>query len=277
VESTYIVDNNISSEPLLGDSDGQQTVEFTGGSSDVVIYNNYDYQGLLSSVASRSSSVKTKLEGFVADLYAEFGAGDIPTEDVIDPVTAATQLGQNTGMAGQAAEAAMLGIPTSASFSLWLELRDTNGNTFEVEAELYTTASPTDGSGNETGWAVGTTYDPANFNPPIYIAYEYIDTESGEKSSDFVQIDEPFTVIEATDEEGNEVTNIANEKRITQTADVTKLEEELAQLRDEQQRLQQQSQGGGSFSFDSVSMFGLPGEVVALGVGAVVAFFGLNN
>jgi len=24
-------------------------------------------------------------------------------------------------------------------------------------------------------------------------------------------------------------------------------------------------------------MFGLPGEVVALGVGAVVAFFGLNN
>jgi len=58
---------------------------------------------------------------------------------------------------------------------------------------------------------------------------------------------------------------------------VTKLEEELAQLRDEQQRLQQQSQGGGSFSFDSLSMFGLPGEVVALGVGAVVAFFGLNN
>jgi len=34
----------------------------------------------------------------------------------IDPVTAATQMGQDTGMAGQAAEAAMLGIPTSASF-----------------------------------------------------------------------------------------------------------------------------------------------------------------
>jgi hypothetical protein len=171
----------------------------------------------------------------------------------------------------------MLGIPTSASFSLWLELQDTDGNTFEVEAELYTKASPTDGSGNETGWEVGTTYDPANFAPPIYVAYEYIDTESGEKSTDFVQLDEPFTVLEATDAEGNEVTNVANEKRITQTADVTKLEEELAQLRDEQQRLQQQSQGGGSFSFDSLSMFGLPGEVVALGVGAVVAFFGLNN
>jgi hypothetical protein len=204
-----------------------------------------DYTTLLSSVADRSSSVKTKLAGFVADLYAEYGAGDIPTEDVIDPVTAATQMGQDTGMAGQAAEAAMLGIPTSASFSLDLELQDADGNTFEVDAELYTKASPTDGSGNDTGWEVGVEYDPSNFAAPIYVAYEYIDTESGEKSSDFVQIDEPFTVIDATDSDGNEVTNVANEKRITQTADVAKLEEELAQLRDEQQRLQQQSQAGG--------------------------------
>ena len=139
----------------------------------------------------------------------------------------------------------MLGIPTSASFSLWLELQDTDGNTFEVEAELYTGASPTDGSGNDTGWEVGVEYDPSNFGPPIYVAYEYIDTESGEKSSNFIQIDEPFTVINATDASGNEVTNVANEKRVTQTLDVTKLEEELAQLRDEQQRLQTQSQAGG--------------------------------
>ena len=138
----------------------------------------------------------------------------------------------------------MLGIPTSASFSLSLELQDADGNTFEVEAELYTAASPTDGSGNQTGWEVGTTYDPLNFDPPIYVAYEYID-ESGEKSSNFIQIDEPFTVIDATDEDGNEVTNVANEKRITQTVDVTKLEEELAQVRDEQQRLQEESQAGG--------------------------------
>jgi len=104
---------------------------------------------------------------------------------------------------------------------------------------------PPTGGGNDTGWEVGVEYDPSNFAAPIYVAYEYIDTESGEKSSDFVQIDEPFTVIDATDSAGNEVTNVANEKRITQTVDVAKLEEELAQLRDEQQRLQQQSQAGG--------------------------------
>jgi len=248
---------------------------FIGGSSNVETVLTWNYKGLLSSVADRSSSVKTKLEGFIGDLYLEYGAGDIPTEDVIDPVTAATQLGQDTGMAGQAAEAAMLGIPTSASFSLDLELQDAGGNIFEVEAELYTKASPSDGSGNETGWEVGVEYDPANFGAPIYVAYEYIASESGEKSTDFVQLDEPFTVLEARDEEGNEVTNVANEKRITQTADVSKLEEELAQLRDEQQRLQMQSQdgGGGGIDLSAFSAFGLPGEVVGLGVAGLAAYF----
>jgi hypothetical protein len=269
---------DLGSVPDVLNSSGD-LIRFTGGSSNATVLDPTDYNNLLSSVSSRSSSVKTKLGGFIGDLYFEYGAGDIPTEDVIDPVTAATQMGQNTGMAGQAASAAMLGIPTSASFSLLLELQDADGNTFQVDAELYTGASPTDGSGNDTGWEVGTTYDPSNFDAPIYVAYEYIDTESGEKSSNFIQIDEPFTVIDATDADGNEVTNVANEKRITQTADVTKLEEELAQVRDEQQRLQQQSQdgggggGGGGIDLSAFSAFGFPGEVVGLGVAGLAAYF----
>ena len=252
-------------------------IRYTGGTDNVTYMVPDNFAAALSDVSARSSTVKTKLEGFVTDLYAEYGAGDIPTEDIIDPVTAATQMGQNTGMAGQAAEAAMMGIPTSASFSLWLELQDADGNTTEVEAEMYTNASPTDGSGNETGWEVGTTYDPANFDPPIYIAYEYIEPDSGEKSSDFIELDHPFTVIEATDAEGNEVTNVQNEERITQTADVTKLEEELAQLRDEQQRLQEEAQSGGGISWSDFEMFGLPGQAVALVALAVLSFFGLGD
>ena len=244
---------------------------FIGGADDVTTLTRGDYDSLLDTVANRSSSVKTKLEGFVGDLYFEYGAGDIPTEDVIDPVTAATQMSQNTGMAGQAASAAMLGIPTSASFSLLLELQDANGNTSEVDAELYTKAAPTDGSGNDTGWEVGVEYDPANFDPPIYVAYEYIDTESGEMSSNFIQIDEPFKVIAATDEDGNEVTNVIPEKRVTQTADVTKLEEELAQVRDEQQRLQEESQnngGGMTMGSSSLSIEQIIAGVVGTGVAA---------
>jgi hypothetical protein len=239
--------------------------------SNVTVLDPAVYTNLLSIVADRSSSVKTKLGGFIGDLYFEYGAGDIPTEDVIDPVTAATQLSQNTGMAGQAAEAAMLGIPTSASFSLSLELQDAGGNTFEVDAELYTKASPTDGSGNGTGWEVGVEYDPENFDPPIYVAYEYIDTDTGEMSSNFIQIDRPFTVIDAVDENGNEVTNVTHEKRVTQTADVTKLQEELAQVRDEQVRLQEesQSQGGGiTMGSSSLSTEQIIAGIVGTGVAA---------
>jgi hypothetical protein len=267
---TNFPDGGTKIEPRVRDGITDEEFVFTGAVDGVTTLRPYDYHDLLKEVSSRSTSVKTKLGGFVGDLYFEYGAGDIPTEDVIDPVTAATQLSQNTGMAGQAAEAAMLGIPTSASFSLLLELQDANGNTFEVDAELYTTASPTDGSGNDTGWEVGVGYDPANFDAPIYVAYEYIDTDTGEKSSNFIQIDEPFTVIDATDEEGNEVTNIVNEERVTQTADVTKLEEELAQLRDEQQRLQEesQSQGGATIGSSSFSTEQIIAGVVGTGLAA---------
>lgn len=256
-----------------------------GGFQDYGTINYMDmgpYDSAYSDAAARADTVKTKLDGFVTDLYAEYGAGDIPTEDIIDPVTAATELGQNTGMAGQAAEAAMLGIPTSASFSLWLELQDGDGNTSEVKAEMYTNASPTDSDGNETGWEVGTTYDPANFDAPIYIAYEYIKPDSGEKSSDFIELEHPFTVIEATDEEGNEVTNVQNEKRITQTADVSKLEEELAQLRDEQQRLQEESQkevsggGGGGFLSGDLGSDTKTLGIVAGGAALAALLFGNN-
>ena len=228
-------------------------------------------------IAAERDTVNSQLSGFASDVYAAYDPGDIPTEDLIDPVTAATEMKQNTGLASQAAEAAMLGIPTSASFSLWLELQDDDGTKYEVEAEMYTTASPTDSNGNETGWKVGTTYNPVNFDPPIYVAYEYIDTESGEKTSDFVEVEDPFTVIEATDSEGNEVTEVTHEERINQTADVTKLEDELAQLREEQRRLQEEAQSGGSFSFDSLSMLGLPGEAIALGIASVVSYLALGN
>ena len=239
-----------------------------------------NYHGILDTVASNRDSVNSQLSGFVTDVYSQYAPGDIPTEDLVDPITLATEMGQNTGLASQAAEAAILGIPTSASFSLWLELQDGDGDvTREVEAEMYTTATPTDSDGNAVGWEVGTTYDPANFDPPIYIAYEYIEPDSGEKSSDLVELDNPFTVIEATGSDGNEVTSFQNEERINQTADVSKLEEELQQLRDEQQRLQAKAQasGGGGFSFDSFSMLGLPGEAIALGGAAVVSYFALGD
>jgi hypothetical protein len=84
-------------------------------------------------------------------------------------------------------------------------------------------------------------------------------------------------VIEATDASGNQVTNVANEKRITQTADVTKLEEELAQLRDEQQRLQEESQAGGGGGITTGSSSFSTEQIIAGVVGTGVAAFLLGK
>ena len=51
-----------------GSSEKEEFV-FIGGMDDVATLTRYDYESLLGTVASRSSSVKTKLEGFVGDLY----------------------------------------------------------------------------------------------------------------------------------------------------------------------------------------------------------------
>ena len=65
---------------------GSYMIRFTGGSSNVTVFDPNDYHTLLGTVSDRSSSVKTKLGGFIGDLYFEYGAGDIPTEDVIDQI-----------------------------------------------------------------------------------------------------------------------------------------------------------------------------------------------
>ena len=221
---------------------------------------------------SKASDVSSQISGLVSDLYANYGQGDIPTEDFIDPVTAATELEQSTGMASQAANAAMLGIPTSAGLSLRLELTDENGDKFEVEAELYTNAEPTN-SGGETGFLVGETYDPANYDEPIYVAYEYIDTDTGEETSDFIQINKPFKVLEAKNSEGQNVTKVETTEKINQTSDISNIEEQLAQIRQEQIRLQDKAEeektaGGAGAGFFSGSPSNI--GIVALG-GAVIA------
>lgn len=233
------------------------------------------FESTLSAAQSRADTVKTKMGGFVTDLYQEYGAGDIPTEDVVDPITAATELGTSTGLSSREAAAGIMGIPTSAGFSLRLRIRDDNGKTTEVDAELYTNAKPAD-----SGFQVGQTYDPSNFSDPIYISYEYVDPATGERSTDFTQVENPFTVIEATDEEGNSVDNVEPTERVTQTADVSKLEEQLAQLREEQVRLQEkaeeeQSSGGAGAGFFSEA--GPNTGILAAAVGALAIAFGLSQ
>jgi hypothetical protein len=229
----------------------------TEGSSETTEYGFSRIRNAFDKVVTKRDEVNSQLVGLASDLYAEYGAGDIPTDEVLDPITAATELGNNTGLSIQEAQAGMMGIPTSASFSLRLELTGNDGNTYEADAEIYTNAQPNDTDGNPGGFKVGNTYDPANFQEPIYVSYEYVDPETGEKTTDFTEVVNPFTVLEATDSDGNEVEEVTPTSRTAQTADISTIEEELAAIREEQLRLQekaqQQTSGGAGAGFFSGS------------------------
>ncbi|MDG7673783.1 hypothetical protein OK512_11020, partial [Streptococcus pneumoniae] len=243
-------------------------------------------------VVTERDKVLNDLSTFVSDVYSQYSAGDIPTEDIVDPITAATELRTNyDGMQGASAHAAMLGIPTNAEQSVYMTL-ESDG--VDVWADVFTNKKITDGSGNEVGFQKGTTYDPTTWDDPLYIAFEYSettdadgnvlnstqqDTYDGETTtteySDFVAVEQPFTITEIT-VDGESQQSFKTTSRNTQTSDVSKLQEELDQIRQTQLELQEESQsGGGGFDLSGLSLGGIPGEgVVLIAAGAAAYLFG---
>jgi predicted ThiF/HesA family dinucleotide-utilizing enzyme len=257
-------------------SDSQPILRYhIEGQSDPQVYPLLQYINTWDSIMTERDDVRAQLSGFVSDVYAAYEPGDIPTEDLVDPITAATQLEQDYDhYATQGAHAAMLGIPTSAEQSVHMTIHDPDEGDLDVWADIFTNHNPTDADGNTVGFEVGTKYSPEYWDEPLYIAYEYVDEESGDTQSDFTQIESEFTINTIEDSSGSEVTNFEPESQNTQTADVQALKEELEQLREEQIRLQEEAQSdddGGGFSFDALSFGGLPGEGVALGVAGLIA------
>ena len=296
--------------------------------------------------------VNADLSGFVTDVYAQYEPGDIPTEDLVDPVTAATELRQDyDNRAGQGAHAAMLGIPTSADFTADLEIQsdEAEDGVWEVTAEIFTnyvpredltdsasissgvltmTTAPTDGVtydltttdgetvaiaaadftenadgdwevdlsadlnttatsvetllGAETGFETGTTYQPSEWDKPLYIAYEYVDGTTGEERADFTQIESSFAIVSVTDAEGNDVESFQTRSRNNQTADVSALEEELQQLRQDwiemQEEAQEQDDSGGGVIGDILGD-GAGGPIIGalVVIGAIFGFGQLTS
>jgi hypothetical protein len=250
-------------------------------SGNVTVFTPPTYNNPYDEIAVQRDDVNATLSGFVTDVYNNWSAGDIPTEELVDPITAATELSQNyDGYQGQGAHAAMLGIPTTAKQSVAITVHgDTEDN--DLLVDFYTQHVPTDADGNEVGFEKGMKYEPSTWSQPLYIAYEYTDSD-GSVSSDFVQLEKPFTVNEITNKDGESVSQFKTESTVNQTADVTALKEELEQIRKEQVRLQEESQddpsgGGGGFSFDQFSIAGLPGTGVVLAVVGAGAFLLGNN
>jgi len=247
------------------------------------------YTTLWDNLITARDDVNSQLSGFVVDVYNAYEPGDIPTEDLVDPITASTELQQDySHYATQGAHAAMLGIPTEANHSVQMTLEQDG---YTVWADIYTNHVPTDSNGNEVGFKSGQTYSPSGWSEPLYIAYEYNEVidengntlnESEQKSydgettvetySDFTQIEQDFTIKFVEDADGNEVTQFQTTSQNQQTSDVSTVEDELSQLREEMVRLQEEAEedtSGGGF-FDG-SFSDIPPKGVLLAAVAVIA------
>jgi hypothetical protein len=232
---------------------------------------------LMNDLVAKRDDVNSQLSGFVSDVYSAYEPGEIPTEDLVDPITASTELRQNYDhYATQGAHAAMMGIPTSAEQSVRMELLN---DEVTVWADIFTEHVPTDSNGNEVGFEADTTYSPSGWDKPLYISYE-METEDGEIVADFTQIEQDFTITAIENSDGEAVDSFQTTSRNNQTADVESLREELAQIREAQLAMQEEAQdgGGGSSGFDvsNLDFAGIPGEAIIVGlltaIGGTVAY-----
>lgn len=221
---------------------------FGGGEEDQVYFYYEDYWPLFDAVEDARDAVNATLSGFVSDVYEHWEPDEIPTEDLIDPITATTELAMDFDhYAGPGAFAAFAGIPTQAEQSLVLEV-EPDGDATTIEADIYTNHVPTDADGNEVGFEADgeTVYEPAEWDEPLYIGYTYTETnEDGEiveESHNFAQLEDPFVVMEAFDADGEQVETFETRETNVQTSDVEALEEELDQLREEQIEMQNRAE-----------------------------------
>jgi len=228
------------------------------------------------SLLAERDDVNGQLSGFVTDVYDNWEPDDIPTEDLVDPVTASTELRQDyDNMAAQGAHASLLGIPTTADQTMLLTVTDNDDEDWEVWADLYTDHVPEDADGEEVGFESGETYHPDEWDKPVYIAYDYVDAD-GNEQSDFTQIENQFTVELIEDSDGNEVDEpVQTRSRNNQSSDVDELQNELQALREDWVEMQEDAQeedDGGSIVIGDLFDSGTGGIV-----GAIVGVFVLGG
>jgi len=126
-------------------------------------------------------------------------------------------------------------------------------------------------------WQTGQTYDPANFDGPVYLS-----TVDGEQK----RLTRPFTVRGAVDRDGNEQSTVETKRYNYQTTNSSRLSSQMEDLLTLQQDYQQRSEsvdsngGGGSSGGGTLpdwltqSFFGIPVWVLAGLLVLVLVIFG---
>ena len=195
------------------------------------VFNVKKYQKTLPELVTARDRVNSNLQGFADDLYSQYQSGDLSLSEIVDPITYATEMATDLDNdAFRQVSAAQLGFATNATENVTIQINDGDSEPV-IETDLYTSHSPSGGS-----WSVGTQYDPSTWSEPLFITYPDTDGENS-----MAQLETPFTIQSAIDKDGNSVDTFQNRETNIQTADITKIQEQLEDLRQTQLELQQDS------------------------------------
>lgn len=210
------------------------------------IYNNVEYMAAMESLYTARDRVNADLQGFADDLYSQYQSGDVSLSEVVDPITYATEMStDNNNEPFREASAAQLGLPTTATSNVTIEVFTDDGSGNEVSSQfataLYTAHTPTDADGNAVDWQVGTRYSPSSWSDPLFVTYP-----SSDETRDMTQLKKDFKIVSAVDETGSDVTSFGNRQTNVQTADISQLQEDLDNLRQTQDQLLAEQTDGGS-------------------------------
>lgn len=116
-------------------------------------------------IVQQHTDMESNLDQWARDAYSQVAAGEIDLSDAVDPVTWASEYASasEAPYAYAMADLIALGIDTDAGGEMVIYLHDTDAT---VTGLLGTSDPPTD------GFKVDKQYSPADFNSPVFMAYD---------------------------------------------------------------------------------------------------------
>lgn len=271
------------------------------------IFEDTRYHAVWSDITDSRDRVYNELSGFVDDLYDAYEPGEIDTAEIVDPLTAHTEFRNeiDDGSFRGAHAAGSLGIPRSTgSEPMIIELHDdgitVEGSIYgeiadglETDLKYYTNIDQLDSEDTEENSdgdtvPIDETATPVLDEGPLWIRGTYTEEDSDgneTETSDYTDLDQPFTILDAVDQDGNDVSQVEFESGPEyDPSDIDSIQEQLEQVREFQIEQQQEaaedinsggSLFGGGFTdsaegFLSDDLYGIPviGWLVAVtGVG----------
>jgi len=241
-------------------------------------------QNIFDSLTDSRDQAISDIEAFADGIDGDYQSGDIDTEDLVTPSDLWEMSSDDSDNPYAAADLSGLGLEINQESSVVIDLLE-DGET--IEGDVYLSQSPMGES-----LEVGTVYDPTlsrSTDEDDEIDDEFADYDGDEddpvpidgiayiaynldEGSTYGEINQPFEVTGAFDEDGEELENVSYEPSTgqqTTTTDIDELRDELQSINDELIRVEEErnelATGGGiGFGSDGGTL------AAAVGVGAIL-------